>query len=82
MSWNSMSGAGDSETPSVSTSRKRASADREIRRRGERLRCTASTSAGIVGREDAEAIADLVVEAAVGEIELDMPGFLFRARLC
>ena len=81
MSWNSMSGAGDSETPSVSTSRKRAAADREIRRRAER-RDDGVDQRGIVGRENAEAVADHVVEAAVGEIELDVPGFLVRAWLC
>ena len=75
-----MSGAGDSETPSVSTSRK--------------VRPPIGKSGGassacdhgvderrVVGREDAEAVADLVVEAAVGEIEFDMPGFLFEPSL-
>ena len=35
----------------------------------------------IVGGKKAEGIADLVVEAAFGQIELDMPGLLLRARL-
>ena len=35
----------------------------------------------IVGREQAEGVADGVVDARAGEIELDVPGFLFGARL-
>jgi hypothetical protein len=57
-----MSGAGESETPSISTARKRAPADREIRRRVERLD-DALDQRGIVGREDAERVADRVVDA-------------------
>ena len=48
-----MSGAGDSETPSVSTSRKRAVADRKIRRRVERRKHRVDEG-GIVGGENAE----------------------------
>ena len=75
-----MSGAGDSETPSVSTSRnvrppigKSGGASSACNHGVDQRR--------VVGREDAEAVADHVVEAAVGEIELDVPGFLVRARL-
>ena len=35
----------------------------------------------IVSREHAEAIADDIVEAAPGQIELDVPGLLLGARL-
>ncbi len=69
-----------SETPSVSTSR---SVRPPIGKSGgaPSAAMTASTRARIVGRENAERVADHVVEAGVGEIELDMPGFFLRAGL-
>ena len=75
-----MSGAGASETPSISTSRKRAAADREIRRRAERLEHRVGQRR-IVVRIKPERVADLVVEPALGQIELDVPGLLRGARL-
>ena len=74
-----MSGAGESDTPSVSTSRKRAPADRKVRRRIERLD-DGVDQRGIVGREDAERVADRVVDAGAGEIDVDVPGDLLGAR--
>ena len=75
-----MSGAGDSETPSVNTSRnvrppigKSAGAPSAA--------ITASTSA-VVCRKYAEAVADHVIEPALGEIEFDVPGLFLRARPC
>ena len=73
-----MSGAGDSETPSVSASRKVRPADRKIRRRVERGDHRLD-QCGLVGRVNAETVADHVIEPAFGQIEFDMPGFLFRA---
>ena len=80
MSWNSMSGAGESETPSVSTSRsvrppmgKSAGASSAAITRVDQRR--------IIGREDAEAVADHIIETGASEIEFDMPGFFFRALL-
>ena len=58
----------------------RASADRKIGRRIER-RDDGVDQRRIVGRKQAEGIADGVVEAARRQIELDVPGFLFGARL-
>ena len=75
-----MSGAGDSETPSISTSRsvrppigKSAGASSAL--------ITASTSAGSLVRKQAEGVADRVVEPAFGQVELDVPGLLRGARL-
>ena len=36
--------------------------------------------AEIVLGEDAEGVADLIIDAALGEIEIDVPGFFFRPR--
>ena len=58
----------------------RAAADREVRRRGER-RDHGIGERGIIGGEDAEGVADGVVDAGAFEIELDVPGLLLRARL-
>ena len=35
----------------------------------------------IVARENAEGVADDIIEAATGQVEIDMPGFLFRTLL-
>jgi hypothetical protein len=35
----------------------------------------------IIARENTEGVADDIVEPATGQIELDMPGFLFRTLL-
>ena len=49
------------------------------RMRGAEQRDDLVHQAEIVAGEDAEGIADDVIEAAAGQIKLDMPGFLFRA---
>ena len=75
-----MSGAGDSETPSVSTSRsvrppmgKSGGAFKRGEHRGNQI--------GIVGGKNTERIADDVIEIGAGKIDVDVPGFFFRARL-
>ena len=75
-----MSGAGDSETPSVSTSR---SVRPPIGKSGgaPSAAITASTSAGSLAGKMPKRVADRVVEAGAGEIELDVPGLLVRAAL-
>ena len=78
MNWNSASGAAPSEVRLISTSRNGFAGDREIRRHidrgdhgiGERR---------IVLREDAEAVADLVVDARPAQIDLDVAGMFLRA---
>ena len=79
MSWNSMSGAGDSETPSVSSSRKVRSADGKVRRHVE-CRQHGRDQIVIVGREDAEGSPTRSRDRSARSI-LDVPGFLVRARL-
>ena len=75
-----MSGAGRQRNAVDEHVAQRAPADREIRRRVERLDHGVDER-GIVGREDAEAVADRIVEAGFGQVELDVPGLLVRARL-
>ena len=57
-----------------------AAADREIRRRAKRGD-DGVDQVGIVRRENAEGIADRIIEPGAGDIEFDVPGFLGRAWL-
>ena len=80
ISSNSESGAGASET-----SRRQHLAQRLAADFGG-VRCAEQGDdlidmAEIVAGENAEGIADDIVEAAAAEIEIDVPGFLFRSRL-
>ena len=56
----------------------RPATDREVRRRMQR-RDHGIGERGVVGRENAERIADGVVDTGPREIELDMPALLLRA---
>ena len=76
-----MSGAGDSETPSQQHVAQGLAADREIRRRVERLD-DGVDQRRIVARIKPEGVADRVIEAASGKIEFEVPGLLLGARLC
>src|ERR1043166_1704787 len=58
----------------------RAPADGEVRRRVDRFEHRLDQSK-IVGREEAQAITNRVFEPGGADVELDMPGFLARARL-
>ena len=58
----------------------RAPADRKIRRRVDR-RDDGIDQRRVVRRNEAEAVADRVVETRLREVEFDVPGFLFRALL-
>ena len=75
-----MSGAGDERHAVDQHVTQRPAADRKIRGRVERAQ-NGVDQRRIVVRIKPEGVADLVVEPAAGEVELDVPGFLLRARL-
>ena len=76
-----MSGAGDSDTLSVSTSRK---VRPPIGKSGgaSSAAMTASTRAGSLAGKIPKLVADHVIEPGLGEIEFDMPRFLFASPAC
>ncbi len=57
----------------------RAPANRKIRRRGER-RQHLGDQLRIVGRENADGIADDVIKSGPGQVDFDVPGLFFRSR--
>ena len=80
ISSNSVSGAGDSETSVGQHLAQRLAVDFGGVR-GAEQGDDLIDEAEIVAGENAEGIADDIVEAAARQVEIDVPGFLFRARL-
>ncbi len=80
ISSNSESGAGASDTSVSQYLAQRLASDFGGMRRAKQGNDLIDMAEFVAG-ENAEGIADDIVEAAAGEIEIDVPGFLFRAGL-